>query len=139
MGITTEIIAPRFLLGRVQPPLTTLQTLRLLVALALLSNSSRKSSMTFLFLTFYSFAVFEIQPIGRITIISSALCSATDKLVKTTIFEIEITLETISSKKISRKCATTIKNIANGALTSVMSAFLQLFLQIFNEFFVSNF
>ena len=49
------------LLGSVQPPFTTLLTVRLLVAVVPLSNSSGKSLRTFSFLTFYSYAVLEIQ------------------------------------------------------------------------------
>ena len=51
-----------------------------------------------------------------------------------------ITIEEITtSNYVIRNCVTTIYNIANGALTSCISGFVQLFEQITNNIFVSNF
>ena len=61
MRIRMEITTLNNVTGRVQTPFPTLLTVRLLVTLLPLSNSSPKSLMTFSFRTFYSIAVFEIQ------------------------------------------------------------------------------
>ena len=51
-----------------------------------------------------------------------------------------ITIEITISKSVTRRCATTIYNTANGALNSGISALLvKFFAQIFNDIFVSNF
>ena len=49
-----------------------------------------------------------------------------------------ITIEITTSNNVTRKCATTIYNTANGALTSGISAFVQLLPQIIKNIFVSN-
>ena len=61
MGITIEITGFKSHTRIAQPPFKTLLTVRLLVVLSPFSNSSHKSSMTFSFQTFYSFAVFQNQ------------------------------------------------------------------------------
>ena len=50
-----------------------------------------------------------------------------------------ITIESIKSNNVIRKCITTIYNTANGALTSGISVFVKLFEQIINNIFVFNF
>ena len=60
--LQSQSLAQITLLGSVQLPFTTLLTVHLLVELVPLYNSSRKSLITFSFLIFYTFAIFEIQP-----------------------------------------------------------------------------
>ena len=50
-----------------------------------------------------------------------------------------ITIESTKSNNVTRTCATTIYNTANGALTSAISAFVQLLAEKNNDIFVSNF
>ena len=50
----------------------------------------------------------------------------------------QITIETTPSNNVTRTCANTIYNTANGALTSGIIAFVQLLAQIINDIFVSN-
>ena len=45
------------------------------------------------------------------------------KFVKTTVLDMGITVEIITSNKVTRTCANTIHNTANGALTSGIIAF----------------
>ena len=73
------------------------------------------------------------------TSMSSGLYSSNVKLVKTTTLGIEITIDIIAANNVTSKCATTIYNTANGALTSGISVFVQLVAQIINNIFVSNF
>ena len=60
-------------------------------------------------------------------------------MVKTTILDRGITIEITTSNKVTGKCTTSIYNTAIGALTSGISAFVQLLAQIINKIFVSNF
>ena len=48
------------------------------------------------------------------------------------------TIEMTISINVTRTCATTIYNTANGALTSGISAYVQLLAQIIKNIFVSN-
>ena len=48
-------------------------------------------------------------------------------------------IEITTSNNVTRKCANTIYNTDNGALTSGIIAFVQLFAQIINDIFVSYF
>ena len=50
-----------------------------------------------------------------------------------------ITIESTTSNSVTIKCVTTIYNTPNGALTSGISAFVQLFKKIINNNFFSNF
>ena len=50
-----------------------------------------------------------------------------------------ITFESTTSDSVTITCVTTIYNTANGALTSGISAFVQLFMKIINKKFFSNF
>ena len=79
------------------------------------------------------------NPIYARLILSSALYSPNVKLVKTTILGIEITIAITTSNNVTRACATTIYNTADGALTSGTSALVQPFVQIINNIFVPNF
>ena len=79
------------------------------------------------------------NPTQAITYLSGALYSANLNLVKMNVLDMGITIEISTSYKVTKKCATTIYNIANGALTSGISAVFQLLSQIINEIFVSNF
>ena len=54
--------------------------------------------------------------------------------MKTTIIDMGITIEITTSNNDTRKCTTTIYNTANGALTSGISAFVQLLAQIIKTF-----
>ena len=60
-------------------------------------------------------------------------------MVKTTIFDMGITIESINSNNVTRKCVTFAYNTANGALTSGIIALVQLFKKIINNIFVFNF
>ena len=50
-----------------------------------------------------------------------------------------ITFESTTSDRVTITCVTTIYNTANGALTSGISAFVQLFMKIINNKFFYNF
>ena len=79
------------------------------------------------------------NPTQAIAILSGALYSEYVKLVKATVLDMGITIEIRTSNNVTRKYATTIYNIANGVLTSGISAFFQLLQQINNNIFVFNF
>ena len=67
------------------------------------------------------------------------LSGAKVKILKTTVLEMGITIEITTSNCVTIKCVSTIYNTANGALTSGISAFVQLFKKIINNNFFSNF
>ena len=69
-----------------------------------------------------------------ITILSGALCSANVKLVKTSVLDMGVTIEITNSNNVTRRCESTSYNTANGALTSCISAFVQLLAKIINDF-----
>ena len=79
------------------------------------------------------------NPTQAIIIPSGALYNANLNLVKTKFLDMGITIEITTSNIVTRTCANTIYNTANGALTSGIIAFVQLFAQIINDIFVSNF
>ena len=110
-------------------------TVHLLVALVPLYNFSSRS---FNKIYVYNFTLFVYSKSNlAISIFSYVLYRANVKLVKRTVLDMGITIESTTSNKNTRKCVTTIYNTANGVLTSDISAFVQLFEKIIN-IFVSN-
>ena len=79
------------------------------------------------------------NPIDAITTLSGTLYSANVKLMKTTVLDMRITIESTTSNNVTKKCVTTIYNTANCTLTYGISVFVQLFAQILNNIFVFNF
>ena len=99
----------------VQTPFTTLLTVRFLLAVIAFVQLFAQI-ITDIFVSNFLLFCFIRNPTEAITFLSGELYSANIKLVKTTFVDMGITIEITTSNNVTRTCANTIYNTANGAL-----------------------